>query len=79
MGCLSGKQHKLDPSLLHQEPQGRWGRAKLVSNTEQTAVTSMGAVRDPLMGVAYDFKIYLKVPNAYLTKEADVHRRASGQ
>lgn len=32
-----------------------------------------------VMGVTYDFKVYLKVPNAYLTKEADVHRWASGQ
>lgn len=31
------------------------------------------------MGVMYDFKVYLKVPNAYLTKEVDIHRQASGQ
>lgn len=31
------------------------------------------------MGVTCDFKVYLKVPDAYLTKEADVHRQATGQ
>lgn len=54
-------------------------KAGVKHRTNCSHLNGTWAVRDLLMGVAYNFKIYLKVPNAYLTKEADVHRWASGQ